>query len=471
MKQLFCNFLIVFIVLSFNCGVVVCQEVSVEPIPANSSLKNDFAPYVIDSILYFASNRKHEFLKTYLDQNNEGLYRIYKTHILLNDDFGNEGELHSGKLSKLNTSSICFSEDKSRIFITQNQYTTIKRSKGRDNLLGIFIINNNNGKWSRPTAFPYNSRRNYSNGQVTVSPDGNTMFYVSNKEGGYGETDIYQSTFKDGEWTEPVNLGEIVNTEGKELFPFYHSSGKLYFTSDKHNSVGGLDIFYTSWNGKEWAAPVRLDEPINSNKDDFSCYIYPGETEGFFASNRSGNDDVYRFSNPYPTFPDAKDQVEDNYCFTLFENGPFESDTLPYKYKWYFGDGESADGLEVRHCFPKGDGVYNIHLNVIDTLINVDLFTVAQFDLELKQTQQVVINCPDTVKINESVTLSASKSVLKDFKAAQYYWDLDNNNRAKGVTINHIFRKKGIYTIECGTVSVDDNMDKMASKRKIVVTE
>ena len=72
------------------------------------------------------------------------------------------------------------------------------------------------------------------------------------------------------------------------------------------------------------------------------------------------------------------------------------------------------DGIEVRHCFP-GPGMYNVHLSVVDTLANVDLFTVAQYELELKQTQQVYITCPDTVKVNMPVTLSASKSVLKDF--------------------------------------------------------
>ncbi len=470
MKNLLCNIFLVFVSLILSEGLIYSQEITVEKIPNNSMIRNDFAPFVIDSTLYFTSNRKHEIIKTYLDQNNEGLYRIYKAKLLMNDDFGNESQLISDKLSKLNTSSICFSEDKSKIFITQNQYSTIKRSNGRDNLLGIFIIDNEEGKWSRPSSFPFNSRRNYSTGQVTVTPDGNTIFYVSNQEGGFGETDIYQSTFKDGEWSEPVNLGKKINSAGKELFPFYHSSGKLYFASDQHNSIGGLDIFYTSWDGKEWKVPVRLEEPINSSKDDFSCYIYPGETEGFFASNRSGNDDIYRFSNPYPTFPDAKDQVEDNYCFTLFDDGPYQSDTLPYKYKWYFGDGESASGKEVRHCFP-GPGMYNVHLNVVDTLINQDLFTVAQYDLELKQTQQVYITCSDTVKINAPVTLSASKSVLKDFKPAQYYWDLGDNNRGKGVTINHIFRKKGIYTIECGVVSVDNNTQKMASTKKIVVIE
>jgi hypothetical protein len=395
---------------------------------------------------------------------------MYQVDLLANDDFGKEQLVKPGMLSKLTTASFCSSLDGSKIFITQNQYTTVSRSKGKKNLLGIFIIDNNDGRWSRPVSFTYNSRRNFSNAHPTVTPDGNTLFYISDQEGGFGKTDIYQSTFENGAWTEPVNLGKVVNTDGFELFPYYHPSGKLYFSSDRHGTTGGLDIFFTTWDGEKWTTPEKLDSPINSSKDDFSCYIYPGETEGFFASNRTGNDDIYKFSNPYPTFPDAKPQVEDNYCFTLFENGPFKSDTLPYKYQWHFGDGESAIGLEVRHCFP-GPGTYNVHLNVVDTLANVDLFTVAQYKLELKQTQQVYITAPDTVSVNMPVTLSAGKSVLKDFKSSEYYWSFGDTNRAKGVTINHIFRKKGIYTIICGTVSIEDKTQKLSSTRQIVVID
>ncbi len=447
-----------------------CQSTIVEPIPNNSPLKNDFAPYVKDSVLYFSSNRKHELIKTYLDQNNEGLYRLYKAQLKSNDDYGKEQALVSDKLSKLNTATISYSQDGSKIFITQNEYATLNRSKGRENLLGIFIIENNNGKWSRPYSFPYNSRRNYSTAHPTVTPDGNTLFFVSNMPGGFGKTDLYQSTFMNGEWSEPVNLGKNINTEGHELFPYYHPSGKLYFSSDKHGSKGGLDIFYIRWDGNEWSKPIQLEKPINSENNDFSCYVFEDETEGYFASDRSGNDDIYKFSNPFPTFPDAKPQVEDNFCFTLFENGPFKSDTLPYIYQWYFGDGSSAKGLEVQHCFP-GPGMYNVHLNVVDTLANVDLYTVAQYELELEQTQQIYISAPDTVAINTPVTFSAEKSVLKNFEPTQYYWDFGDNNKAKGVTINHIFQKKGIYHVLCGAISLDDYTNKMSSTCKIVVTE
>lgn len=453
--------------LLFN---VNSQKIIIEKLPFNSSLKNDFAPFVYDSVIYFTSNRKHEIVKTYLDQNNEGLYRLYKAPILINDEIGRESLLKPDELSKLNVASICYSFDGKEILITQNQYTSIKKSMGRENLLGIFTIENNNGTWSKPISFNHNSKRQYSNGQPTLSKDGETMLFVSNMSDGFGKTDIYQSKLVNGIWSEPKNLGKVINTEDRELFPFYHPSGRLYFSSEGHNSKGGLDIFYTIREGDGWSTPVQLEEPINSRYDDFSCYIDSSITGGFFASSREGVDNIYRFSNPFPSFPDAKEQVVDNFCFTIYEDGPFISDSLPYVYQWHFGDGQTAQGLEVDHCFPK-PGLYDIHLNVVDTLANIDLYTVANYQINLELTQQVYILAPDTVKINERVNFSAEKSVLKDFVPKQYYWNFGDSNKGKGVTISHIFRTKGIYVITCGAVSKDDATNKMSSTRQIVVIE
>ncbi|TLX77538.1 PKD domain-containing protein [Labilibacter sediminis] len=470
MNSVILRYLFILLTLTVTIDSIQGQSIVVEKLPVNSELKNDFAPYVMDSVLYYTSNRKHEFIRSYLDQNNEWLYRLYHAPIKGGDEMGAESLFRTNALSKLNTATISYSPDKNTVYITQNQYSSVARSKGRENLLGIFIIENKNGKWSRPVAFKHNSRRSYSNAHPTVTPDGKTMFFVSDRSDGFGETDIYQSRLVDGEWTEPENLGKVVNTIGKELFPFYHPSGKLYFSSNSHGSLGGFDIFYTSWDGEKWRSPVALEEPINSVHNDFSCFVNESVTGGYFASNRDGSDNIYSFSNPFPSFPDAKSQVDDNFCFTIYENGPFISDTLPYVYQWHFGDGQTAKGLEVDHCFPK-PGLYNIHLNVVDTLANVDLYTVANYEINLEYTQQIYITAPDTVKVNELVNFSAEKSVLKDFETKQYYWNFGDSNMGKGVTISHNFRKKGIYIITCGAVSKDDPTNKMSSTREIVVTE
>ncbi len=445
------------------------QDYSITSLPVNSPVRNDFAPYVKDSVLYFVSNRKHEILKSYLDQNKEELYRLYNAKIFRNNKFGREILAYPKELGKLTTSGICFANNDSLVFLTQNMYSSYKRSKGRDNKLGIFIVENDKGQWGRPRSFAYNSRRDYSNGQVTISEDGNKMFFVSDQPEGYGETDIYQSEYVNGEWNEPQNLGPQVNTSGKELFPFYHHSGKLYFSSNRSGSIGNMDIFYTTWDGQEWTSPVPLDSTINTPYNDFSCFIFPDDTEGYFASDRGGNDDIYHFKAVFPTFNNPLPQVEDNYCFTLYDDGPYQSDTLPYIYKWSFGDGQSEVGLEVNHCYTR-PGHYSIKLNVVDTLINQDLFTVAEYELDLERTVQVYITAPDTVMVDTPVNFSAANSVLNDFKAEQFYWYYGDGNKAKGETNQHIFRTKGIYTIVCGVIS-QDKKRKMSSTKTIVVKD
>ncbi|WP_075590317.1 PKD domain-containing protein [Labilibacter marinus] len=446
------------------------QSIEVKKVETNSASKDDIAPFVMDSVLYFSSNRKHELLKSYLNKDNEWVYRLYSAPLLANDGIGSENMLSKSTLSKLNTASINSTTDDSKIVITQNQYSTVRKSKGRENLLGIFIIENKKGKWGRPSSFKHNSRRDFSNAHPTITPDGNTIYFVSDMPDGFGKADLYESSFINGEWTTPVNLGKAINTEGSEVFPFYHPSGKLYFSSEGHNSTGKLDIFYTSKNDGKWSAPVKLEHPINSESNDFSCFINSTQTAGYFASDRSGNADIYRYSSPYPSFPDAKPQVDDGFCFTLFENGPFVSDTLPYKYRWYFGDGKSATGLEVDHCFP-GPGEYNIELNVVDTLINEDLYTVASYNINLELTQQVYISALDTIKVGQSLKLSTENSVLKDFVPKQYYWDLGDGNKGKGSSLTHTYRNPGIYTVTCGAISETKATEKLSSTRQIVVIE
>ncbi len=160
--------------------------------------------------------------------------------------------------------------------------------------------------WSKPTEFAYNNKE-YSTGHAAVSPEGSMLFFVSDKPGGIGKTDIYVCHRQDSAWSEPINLGNKVNTEGKEMFPFYHPSGYLFFASDGQPGLGGLDIFMIKMQGSQFAGnAVNMGKPVNTNLDDFSFVLNAEETAGYFASNREGgkgNDDIYAFEIPIPEKP------------------------------------------------------------------------------------------------------------------------------------------------------------------------
>ncbi len=163
----------------------------------------------------------------------------------------------------------------------------------------IFVAKRIDGSWSVPQVlsekinFP-----NYDTRQPALSQHGDTLFFVSNRPGGYGQNDIWLSALSaNQEWEEPINLGDKINTAYNEISPYFHQKTKcLFFASNGHQSIGGLDIFMVS--GNLFGAPdvVNMGLPINSNADD--CYLVFGTNYGYLASNRSGGEgkfDIYSF--------------------------------------------------------------------------------------------------------------------------------------------------------------------------------
>ncbi|MBI2279332.1 MAG: OmpA family protein [Bacteroidetes bacterium] len=160
------------------------------------------------------------------------------------------------------------------------------------------------GKWKNLEEFPYNSD-DYSVGHPTLSADEKTLYFVSDMPGSIGGTDLYKSTLENNSWSKPENLGAIVNTKGNEMFPYIHTDDALYFSSDAHNSMGGLDVFITYYTGEVWAQPENLNYPLNSSKDDFGYNISKKSSNtGFVSSSRVGNgsDNMYAFDKFPPKF-------------------------------------------------------------------------------------------------------------------------------------------------------------------------
>lgn len=151
--------------------------------------------------------------------------------------------------------------------------------------------------WSVPVPFKFNNINQWSVGDPFITADGGTLYFVSNKPGGKGGTDIYVCHQTDsGEWNEPQNLSDI-NTSGNERTPALDAYHNLYFSSDGYVGMGGLDIFKSVDNQGKFGKPQNLGYPLNSPQDDFAC-LYGSETTGYFASDRTdglGQDDIYSF--------------------------------------------------------------------------------------------------------------------------------------------------------------------------------
>lgn len=196
-----------------------------------------------------------------------------------------------------------FTKDGSTVFFTRSNYFKRKMKVDESNTsnLKIFQASLVDDQWKNLKELPFNSD-DYSVGHPTLSPDEQKLYFVSDMPGGHGGTDIWQTELIDGEWSEPVNLGETVNTRGNEMFPYCHEDGSLYFSSDAHNSMGGLDVFITYHNGERWAKPENLNYPINSIKDDFGFSLDSTAQTGFISSSRTNQDKIYEFDKFAPKF-------------------------------------------------------------------------------------------------------------------------------------------------------------------------
>jgi outer membrane protein OmpA-like peptidoglycan-associated protein len=267
-----------------------------------NSRYSDFAPmFHNEKEVVFASAMDSAFITTRRYKwNDQPFLDLYVGK--LNEESGEV--LDAVKFSKkVNTkyheAGVSFSPDNSTMFFTRNNYgRKLKRDKNGINNLKIYQSHKINGEWSDAVELPFNSDE-YSTGHPALSPDGKQLYFVSDMPGTIGSTDIFVADIReDGSFSEPRNLGPEINTEGKEMFPFINGS-KLYFASDGHVGLGGLDIYEVAYNGTEGFLEVRnLGKPINSNKDDFSFIVKEATQKGFFASNRKGgkgDDDIYSF--------------------------------------------------------------------------------------------------------------------------------------------------------------------------------
>ncbi|MFH1937866.1 MAG: OmpA family protein, partial [Bacteroidota bacterium] len=176
----------------------------------------------------------------------------------------------------------------------------------RTYLLKIYSSEQKESKWANPVAFFLNNDT-FSVGHPALSKDGNVLIFVSDMEGGYGGTDLYMCRRENSTWSQPVNMGPVINTFGNEMFPFQAENGDLYFASDGHPGFGGLDILITrQLADSTWLQPCNLFQPINSSYDDFSLCIAGNNKHGLFSSNRPGglgSDDLYVFRRPEEMVP------------------------------------------------------------------------------------------------------------------------------------------------------------------------
>lgn len=271
-----------------------------------NSVYSEFAPAFYKEGLIFSSDRdtgnfaryRHTWnAKYFLD-----LYKVNSDSVSMNvvTKFGEDIN------TRLHESASVVTKDGETLYFTRNNYVQGKYVKDEKGIirLKIFRARMIDGIWGEIEELPFNNS-GYSIANPVLSPDEKTLYFASDMPGTFGLSDIFMvSINNDGTFSTPENIGANINTEARETFPFVTDNEILYFSSDGHPGLGGLDVFATNIKRKDFSGKVlNAGEPINSRRDDFSFIFDELSKEGYMASNREGGlgeDDIYKFLEKEP---------------------------------------------------------------------------------------------------------------------------------------------------------------------------
>ncbi len=286
----------------------------IEPFQYNS-VYSEFAPSFYKDGLIFSSDRDTGNLAKYRHTwDSKDFLDLYK----INADSISQSivtKLNNNINTRLHESTSASTKDGTTVYFTRNNIKEGKYIKDEKGFirLKIFRAVMENGEWAYVEDLPFNNDA-YSVAHPSLSLDEKTLFFASNMPGTIGESDIFKVAInKDGTFGTPENLGNNINTISRETFPYVTSEEILYFSSDGHLGLGGLDVFATKILRSKFNEPImNVGRPVNSKYDDFTFIFNEENRRGYFASNREegmGGDDIYGFLETRPLVFECNQQV------------------------------------------------------------------------------------------------------------------------------------------------------------------
>ncbi len=281
------------------------QQFFSKEVPFNTEL-SDFGAIQNKNTIVFASSRdKGVGIKRVYSWNQQPFLDLYQTTID-GENYSEPEKIKGDVNTKYHEGQISMSKDGKTLYFTRNNFNNNKKGKdgnGTNNLKIYKATIDKYLKWVNIIELPFNSD-DYSVGHPSLSSDEKTLYFASDMPGGQGKSDLYKVSINGDNYGKPENLGDKINTEGNEIFPFIHNDGNLFFSSDGLPGIGQLDIFTTILDDKNNIQEIiNLGVPINSNQDDFSFFLNENGETGYISSNRQGgkgDDDIYGFDRVLP---------------------------------------------------------------------------------------------------------------------------------------------------------------------------
>ena len=286
----------------------------------NAGINSEYSDYgtsFYKNTLVFTSARDTGgvFVKKH-NWTNQSYTNLYGAIISDNGNFESPAKFSKKIDSKYHESTPVFTNDGLTMYFTRNNFLNGKKGKDSNKtiLLKLYKATKIGDSWGNITELPFNSNE-YNCAHPALSPDEKTLYFSSNMPGSKGQSDIYKvAILSDGTFGTPVNLGGLINTEARETFPFISNANELYFSSDGHPGLGGLDIFITQLKEDGTHGKVKnIGAPVNSNSDDFAFIMDVATKNGFFSSNREednlGFDDIYKCTETIPLPKDCQQSL------------------------------------------------------------------------------------------------------------------------------------------------------------------
>lgn len=264
-----------------------------------NTIYSDFGVAEFDGDIVFASSRGAGEIYDWNEQPYLNLYKASGT---------DDATLFSDKVNtKYHESSVAFTQDEKTMYFTRNNYYKKRRKKDKDGIVRLQLYRatlSDDGNWDNIMPVHFNSA-DYSVAHPAINLDGTRLYFASDMPGTLGQSDIFYADINsDGSLGDPVNLGETINTEGQESFPFVNTNGDLFYSTNGLPGLGGYDVFVSYDLDKKVSQSTtkyvseNLGKPINSSADDFAYYENLATKNGYFSSNREGgkgDDDIYSF--------------------------------------------------------------------------------------------------------------------------------------------------------------------------------
>jgi len=261
----------------------------------NANGQSDFGmSFYLDNKVAFASARNEE--SPLYSWNNLPYLDLYSATLTSSGELTNVEPFDMVINTESHESNATFTQDGKTMYFNRTNPERIKIGDAKIANIKIYKAELVDDKWKNVTALPFSSN-DYSIEHPTLSKDGKILYFASDMPGGFGSFDIYKVEVNaDGTYGTPENLGAKVNTNKREQFPYISRINTLYFSSNGHEGFGNLDVFRSELINGDFSNPVNLGTGVNSNLDDFGYSIDEKRNIGFFSSNRTNEDKLYRFN-------------------------------------------------------------------------------------------------------------------------------------------------------------------------------